>query len=900
MRKIYSDGGWLHYPPLEFFYMQGEQNVEPVRFILPKNREEVDLTVLAYQIKVVSETGTEAVWMLPKQLTDEHILLDWEITREFTAVPGRATLVLTGTDSKNNVVAKWTGNPVMIRKDPQGTAPVPPPDELEQFQQQVNQAVEKITGALEQADDSLEEMTPVLEDAAKTADTLIQKSEELGQTLNVLETQTIPQFTSYVDAQKQSIDTAAANAQNAAKTAQDSAAQAESMRQETEKIQQVVAQESSAITEKYEIIKIGVGRVEEATTSAERAAKTAADAVQTISSQAKSVEQWTKEAEGYKTAAENAVRHYPRINAEGWWEVYNPLTDAFEQTDTRAQLVPRGEYDAEETYYPMDLVIDTGARASYLALMQSTGVSLSDTDHWMKLVEAIKGDKGDTGDTGPQGIQGERGPQGIQGPQGPQGQPGAKGDTGDTGPQGEQGEIGPAGPQGERGLGVPVPTPEDAGKVPVVNSDGTGYELGSVAVDAYTKAESDTRYMPLMAAIRPTVSGELISVKDSAEFPLQDLKIFGKTTQDGEPSPENPISLVSVGDGGSMELMVAGKNLFDISAIESSGSVMVEMLSDMSIKLTAKSSGTYRQSGVWGILPPPENAKLYFTSSFKANNTDNIPVLVIRTYLNDELAETFNISIGEPVTVKKKCDKAEAIIAMNRLNTANSGDYTIFDNPMLSFSDGEYKIYQTPQIVTIPTPEGLHGIPVSNGGNYTDSTGQQWICDSIERNADGEWEVVKRIERHLLSAEEANDAVLNWEREDEISYRIRIKTKYKDTRSNIISNRFTKKYPYRSAVNTYYAYLEYNPKTIMPTVEELKIFLKENSTEFIGELADFVRIPITDPDLIAKLNALHTYYSITNLFCTDNAGQQMQYLADTKLYIDNKLAPMTQAMIGGI
>ena len=45
-----------------------KQNVEPVRFILPKNREEVDLSALAYQLKVVSETGTEAVWMLPKQL----------------------------------------------------------------------------------------------------------------------------------------------------------------------------------------------------------------------------------------------------------------------------------------------------------------------------------------------------------------------------------------------------------------------------------------------------------------------------------------------------------------------------------------------------------------------------------------------------------------------------------------------------------------------------------------------------------------------------------------------------------------------------------------------------------------------------------------------------------------
>lgn len=476
-----------------------------------------------------------------------------------------------------------------------------------------------------------------------------------------------------------------------------------------------------------------------------------------------------------------------------------------------------------------------------------------------------KGDKGDAGETGPMGPQGPIGPQGeqgpkgetgAQGPQGPAGEPGPQGEPGpkgDTGPQGEPGEQGPAGPQGEPGpegpagpkgdpgLGLPAPTAQDAGKVPMVNTSGDGYELNKVAVDAYTKAESDARYAPIAAAIRPTVSGELISLKDSAEFPLQDLKIFGKTTQDGEPSPDNPIPLVSVGDGGSMELMVAGKNLLDISAILSSGSAMVEMLSDTSIKLTAKSPGTYRQSLTWGILPPPENAKLYFTSSFKANNTDNIPVLVIRTYLNDELVETLDISIGESVTVKKKCDKAKALIAINQTNTANSGDYTIFDNPMLSFSDGEYKIYQTPQIVTIPTPDGLHGIPVSSGGNYTDSTGQQWICDSIEKDGIEGYQIVKRC------------------------------GKISSYNSELI------KEPYLS------------------TTGELT-----TGAEVIYRLEAERNEPITDPELVAKLNALHTYYGITNLFCTDNAGQQMQYLADTKLYIDNKLAPMTQAMIGGI
>lgn len=399
MRKIYSKAGWLHYPELEFYYTQGEENVEPVQFVLPKNREEVDLTALSYQIKVVSEDyGTEAAWILPKKMTDEHILLDWEITREFTAMPGRAFLTLTGTDSKNNVVAKWTGHPVQIRKDPKGTQPVPPPDKLEQFEKQVNEAVEKITDALENADNSLGEMLPVLNDAKETADTLIQKSEELQQTVNVLENQTIPQFTAYVDKQKQSIDAAASNAQNAATAAQQSAAKAEEARQKTEKIQQQVVTESRSVSEKYNQVKEMTGRVEEATSKAEQAAKTATGAVETINSQAKLIEQWKNETEEARQAAVEVVKKYPRINEDGWWEVYNPVEGKYEQTDSRAQLVPRGAYSADETYLPLDLVTDgTEGKATYLALCQSTGAPLDDTNKWMKLVEAVKGDKGDTG-----------------------------------------------------------------------------------------------------------------------------------------------------------------------------------------------------------------------------------------------------------------------------------------------------------------------------------------------------------------------------------------------------------------------------------------------------------------------------------------------------------------------
>lgn len=455
MRKIYATGGWLHYPPLEFYYMQGEINVEPVQFVLPKTREEVDLTALSYQIKAVSEEhGAEAAWILPKHLTDEHILLNWEITRELTLMPGRVMLTLTGTDTKNNVVAKWTGNPAIIRKDPQGTQPVPPPDKLEQFEKQVNEAVEQIIGALEGADSAITEIKPVLEDATETARELTKESESLRQVVSVLENQTIPGLRDYVGQAQQNVAGMVENAKSSAMAAQESAANAESARQMAEEIQQSIATESNVIKERYEGTLEAAKQAASSAQSAKSSADTATAAINTVSTYAKDVEKWKNEtaqlkelaetaaqnaagsaaastesaktagerataAEEAKTAAqtaetnakasetaaqkaqaaaEEAIKHYPRIGEDNWWEVYNPATGAYERTDSRAQLVPRGVYSASETYQPLDVVTENQqATAAYIALKENTGVSLSDTATWFKLVGGIKGEKGDPG-----------------------------------------------------------------------------------------------------------------------------------------------------------------------------------------------------------------------------------------------------------------------------------------------------------------------------------------------------------------------------------------------------------------------------------------------------------------------------------------------------------------------
>lgn len=61
----------------------------------------------------------------------------------------------------------------------------------------------------------------------------------------------------------------------------------------------------------------------------------------------------------------------------------------------------------------------------------------------------------------------------------------------------------------------------------------------------------------------------------------------------------------------------------------------------------------------------------------------------------------------------------------------------------LTISDGQEK----EQVLNISAPNGLIGLPVDSGGNYTDSGGQQWICDSVEFYSDGTGKKIQRLKR---------------------------------------------------------------------------------------------------------------------------------------------------------
>ena len=200
----------------------------------------------------------------------------------------------------------------------------------------------------------------------------------------------------------------------------------------------------------------------------------------------------------------------------------------------------------------------------------------------------VRADAGEfTGPRGPRGLTGEEGEPGAPGPQGPQG---PQGEKGDPGKDGEPGATGPQGPQGEKG-----DPGKDAPQEAILYTAQTLDEVQKAQARENIGAADEAQQNILVGG----ETGNPIAVDDAFSAPLRGLTVYGKSTQDGTPTPDAPVPIVSAGDGGS-------------------------------------------------------------------------------------------------ITV--------------------------------TLSDGNGKT----QTLTLPTPNGLPGIPVTSGGNYTDTQGQQWVCDEID------------------------------------------------------------------------------------------------------------------------------------------------------------------------
>lgn len=85
---------------------------------------------------------------------------------------------------------------------------------------------------------------------------------------------------------------------------------------------------------------------------------------------------------------------------------------------------------------------------------------------------------------------------------------------------------------------------------------------------------------------------------------------------------------------------------------------------------------------------------------------------------------------GEKASCTFKTDGKREYAVWFRPNDIS--DYDFYDIQLeLGSTVTSYEPYRE-QLLTLPTPTGLPGIPVTSGGNYTDENGQQWVCDEVD------------------------------------------------------------------------------------------------------------------------------------------------------------------------
>lgn len=249
--------------------------------------------------------------------------------------------------------------------------------------------------------------------------------------------------------------------------------------------------------------------------------------------------------------------------------------------------------------------------------------------------------------------------------------------------------------------------------------------------------------------IKKTASGNPIVVQSVARM-RPGIKIFGRSTQDGTPSPDHPVPIVSAGDSGEIEAKVYGGNLIssDVSSWNHNGwEGTVLQLSD-GIKIKAINGwikvyyDTSEMNGKTLNLSFDYRQIESETTSPMVTRAFSVVVQDKNTYPSEGRGDIFLFQTNSPKTVKTHV--SVSFIARNylcfflRVNTEGeeAGETRAIEvtNIMLNAGNTEltYEPYKTPQSIVLSTPNGLPGIPVTSGGNYTDADGQQWVCDEID------------------------------------------------------------------------------------------------------------------------------------------------------------------------
>ena len=369
-------------------------------------------------------------------------------------------------------------------------------------------------------------------------------------------------------------------------------------------------------------------------------------------------------------------------------------------------------------------------------------------------------------------------------------------------------------------------------------------------------------------------SGEIIAITDAAKRGFRSLTIYGKTTQDGTPTPEAPVELVSVGANGDIGVNVCGLQLANTAE---------SLINHDIISITAQ-----------GKRVEVKSKTAYVNAQFALSLSPNTDYVL--SYTTNLVSGQYNAKI---IGIDYNGVETSIVVSVEKPLVFNSGKYSswkvafysttelstnpVFESIMVNIGTSAlpWEPYNG-QTLTVLTPNGLPGIPATSGGNYTDANGQQWVCDEkdfargvyVQRIA----LVSKPIREYRLQATTSQNGlfqVLDFEAKSlsPIMSNMFIDGDTRTVNYTISTNRGGNAFPH-------FNYSEYT------TVDELKSAKGDNTLTIVYVLATPIETPLSEEELVAYA-ALHTYRDNTTVSNDAGAYMDLEYVMDAKKYIDS-------------
>ena len=208
-------------------------------------------------------------------------------------------------------------------------------------------------------------------------------------------------------------------------------------------------------------------------------------------------------------------------------------------------------------------------------------------------------------------------------------------------------------------------------------------------------------------------------------------------------------------------------------------------------------------------------------------------------------------------------------------------------NTLLPFE--QYKC----QTVTVSTPNSLPGIPVTSGGNYTDSNGQQWICDEID--------FARGVYVQRIGSTDLTDA--HWVKNDSGKYYANKDRGVYSPTYRLLCTHIIGGSAYDGVRNNVIIFSNDNSDIRLnivladDTVEAVQETM--NGAILIGVLNTPIETPLSEEELEAYAS-LRTYKDNTTVFNDAGAYMELEYVMDAKKYIDSLIGSAGGATSAGI